>query len=900
MRIRSKLMLAFLAVSLPAMILISLLFYSNEQKTLTRQIFNHLESVASIQQNRIQAISDQNIVRLKLVASRTQLRVSLRDFYNDGKPEHTDRIKRILADTQIALADFKKIFILLSDGTVIVSTDPEIIGINMSKIEFFIRGQTEFRGDYFFLNKNRKVMTYLSGPLILDNQLLGVLVIESAVENIISSVSDYTGLKTTGETILARPIENGNARLIMPTRFDPHAALKLSIPKDWFETPIIGSGDGKSRMLSGVMDYRGVPVLAVTRYIEELDWGIAVKIDQAEAFAPVFKMRNIIVLLIAGAALIIVAISIYLSKNITRPISRLTQATRNISNGNYSAQADESTKGEIGILARGFNSMTTNLIQSQKSLENKISELSESEEQIRNLLNSTAEAICGLDKNGNCTFCNPSLLRMLGYKKDSELLGKNIHRLIHHTRPDGTEYPSEECRILKLLKNKNPVHIDDEVLWRADGSSFWAEYWAYPVLRDDEITGAVVTFIDISERKLSEAEKEKLNAQLIQVQKLEAVGTLAGGIAHDFNNILSAVIGYAELARMKLAGRDDILKDVDAVIQAGERAKELVRQILTFSRQSMHVRRPLEVHLIVKEALKLLRASIPATIEIREKIDKKSGAVLADPTQIHQVLMNLCTNAYHAMRETGGILTVELNRAEIASDGTQVNGLKVPPGSYVRLRVSDTGCGMRRSVIERIFEPYFTTKDKGEGTGMGLSLTHGIVKNHDGHIFVDSEPGKGTTFRVYFPRIMPDAIKPSLEGQKALTGGSERILIVDDEQSIVLMEQRMLENLGYQVTATSNCLEAFQLFVSRPDNFDLLITDMSMPQMSGADLARKVLSVRPDMPVVLCTGFSELIDENTAREIGIREYVMKPVGSRQIATIVRKLLDEKNTSRMES
>jgi signal transduction histidine kinase/CheY-like chemotaxis protein len=438
------------------------------------------------------------------------------------------------------------------------------------------------------------------------------------------------------------------------------------------------------------------------------------------------------------------------------------------------------------------------------------------------------------------------------------------------------------------------------VLWKADGTSFWAEYRAYPVIRKDEITGAVVTFIDISDRKQAESEKEKLNDQLQQAQKMEAVGTLAGGIAHDFNNILSAILGYSELAQMKLSGQDGILEDIDEVLRAGNRAKELVKQILTFSRQSEHERKPVEIHFIVKEALKLLRASIPSTIEIRENIATKNGTVLADPTKIHQVLMNLCTNAYHAMRETGGVLAVELSQLEIYSNDAKVTGFDLTPGLYLNLKVSDTGCGMDRAVMMRIFEPYFTTKDKSEGTGMGLALTHGIVKDHDGHITVYSEPGKGTTFNVYLPCIVTDPISLSDEAQVTIPGGSERILVIDDEEILVQMEKRMLEGLGYEVTAMSNCLDALQLFIAGPDAFDLVITDMTMPRMTGAELAQKILSIRQDIPIVLCTGFSELINERKAKAIGIREYVMKPIIKREIAVVVRKLLDEQKASRMES
>jgi len=413
------------------------------------------------------------------------------------------------------------------------------------------------------------------------------------------------------------------------------------------------------------------------------------------------------------------------------------------------------------------------------------------------------------------------------------------------------------------------------------------------VIRNDQITGAVVTFIDITKRKQAIAEKEKLNTQLQQAQKMEAIGTLAGGIAHDFNNILAAMLGYAELAQMKMKGQENILKDIDQVLQAGSRAKELVRQILAFSRQAKYERRPVEMDVVVNEALKLLRASIPATIEIKTNIDSKGGTVLGDSTQIHQVLMNLCTNAYHAMRETGGTLTVSLSREDILPEHPAINGFALTPGPYSKLQITDTGSGMTQAIMARIFEPYFTTRSKSEGTGMGLALTHGIVKEHGGHIAVFSEPKRGTVFTVFLPAMVSDLAGSAAEKLEPLSGGTERILFVDDEEGIMLMEQQILESLGYQVTAMSSGIEAFQRFMAGPDDFDLVITDMTMPQMTGAEMVQKILALRPDIPIILCTGFSELINEAKAKAMGIREFVMKPIVTRDIVGIIRKLLDEK-------
>ena len=893
MKIRSKLILAFLATSLPLLIVTNGLLYSDEKKNLTKQIFNHLESVASIQHNRIRGIIAQNIERWSLVASRTQLRISLANFINNRANGQQVRMNAILQDALAPINDFKNIIVLDLDGTVIASTDADKIGKDHSAAQFFKRGQTGPSVDLFFLDQDQQIRTYLAGPLYQDKQLLGVLVIESSVVNIISSISDYTGLGTTGETILAKRDENGDALFMTPTRFDPHAALQLVVPKEETYKPLTQIFLGHHDRLFESVDYRNVPVLATTRHVEETDWGIVVKIDTAEALAPVKHIRKLLAVIGLAAILLVALVSFYLSKTITKPIIRLTKTAKKISKGNLHDRADEKIRDETGSLARAFNRMTENLITAQKTLENKIEEIGVRENEIRLLLNSTAEAIYGIDRHGNCTFCNPSCLRLLGYEEESDLLGKHMHALMHHSRPDGTEYPLEECNMLRALRQGEELHIDNEVFWRPDGTCFWAEYWTHPVEQENENLRAVVTFIDISKRRAAEQERERLNIQLRQAQKLEAVGTLAGGIAHDFNNILSAILGYADLAKIKLESGNGIAGDLEEVLKAGDRAKELVKQILTFSRQTKDERKPLQIHLVIKEALKLLRASIPKTIEFRENIEPDCGMVLGDPTQIHQVLMNLCTNAYQAMRETGGILAVELSRVEISRADHKVAGLHLAPGPYIKLQVSDTGDGMKRALLERIFEPYFTTRKKGEGTGMGLALVHGIVKSHEGHISVYSEPGKGSSFQVYLPRIDVAPPQPGAEKKQLMPTGNERLLLVDDEKNIVQLEKLALERLGYNVTAKTSSVEALEIFSEHPENFDLIITDMTMPNMTGAELAQKILAARPELPIILCTGFSELINEQKAKAIGIREYIMKPIIIREIAQVVRRVLDER-------
>ena len=395
----------------------------------------------------------------------------------------------------------------------------------------------------------------------------------------------------------------------------------------------------------------------------------------------------------------------------------------------------------------------------------------------------------------------------------------------------------------------------------------------------------------IIERKVVEEKKRELETQLKQAQKMEAIGTLAGGIAHDFNNILGGIIGYAELAKMKAPEGSNVIAYLDKMIKSSDRAADLIKQILTLSRRHKQEQRPVQVKHIFKEALSLLRATLPTTIEIRTDLAKDVGIVNADPTQMHQVIMNLTTNAGHAMREDGGVLEVTLANVEL-DDLSAEKHLDLAAGSYLRLTVSDTGHGMTSEIRELIFDPYFTTKDTGEGTGLGLSVAHGIVKTHGGTITVYSEPGKGTTFHVYLPRILEEE-REVKESEEPLPTGTERILFIDDEEVLLEIGSQILEQLGYEVVTKKSSVRALELFRAEPDRFDLVITDMTMPHMTGDKLALELMTIRPHIPIILCTGHSRLVSEEKAKDIGIGAFVMKPLVMRNLAETVRKVLDEK-------
>jgi signal transduction histidine kinase/ActR/RegA family two-component response regulator len=395
------------------------------------------------------------------------------------------------------------------------------------------------------------------------------------------------------------------------------------------------------------------------------------------------------------------------------------------------------------------------------------------------------------------------------------------------------------------------------------------------------------------ERKEAQEERRRLETRLRQAQKIQAIGTLAGGIAHDFNNILAAIMGYAELVRLRIPEGSRAKEHLRQVLMSTYRARDLVKQILTFSRQTEQERRPVYVHLLAKEALKLLRASLPSTIEIRQNIVSDLSAVMADPSEIHQILMNLCTNAHEAMREKGGVLEVTLAPVDLGLD----DGAKYPdvrPGPYLKLSVADTGLGMNRRTVERIFDPYFTTKEKGEGTGLGLAVVHGIVANLGGTIEVCSEPGEGTSFHVFLPRVEV-RLKGETESTAPLATGNERILFIDDEVPLVDSGQEMLKHLGYKVVTKTSSTDALELFRKQPDAFDLVITDMTMPHMTGDKLAKELMGIRSDIPIILCTGFSECITKEEAKRVGVKAFLMKPIASAEMAEVIRRALSDTQT-----
>jgi PAS domain S-box-containing protein len=491
-------------------------------------------------------------------------------------------------------------------------------------------------------------------------------------------------------------------------------------------------------------------------------------------------------------------------------------------------------------------------------------------------LESSPDGILVVDSQGNKILQNRRMEEMW---KGSMADGKPVDAAQAAFDPSREKNPQQFTEKVAYL-NAHPDESSHDVIERVDSTVL--ERYSAPV-RDKagKHYGRIWSFRDITERR-------KLEAQFRQAQKMESIGMLAGGIAHDFNNILSAILGNLYLIQLDAQNQPELMEQVENIFAATRRATDLVNQILTFSRQNKQERDALKLNRVVQEALKLLRASVPATIRIETNL-QETPTVLANTTAIHQVVMNLGTNAWHAMRTKPGTLKVELNVMEVDVDfGDAYPGLRA--GKYVRLAMSDTGHGMDAATVERIFDPFFTTKPVGEGTGLGLAVVMGIMQSHDGIITVYSEPGAGTTFHLYFPVFEADAAPDEAESKPVPRGQGEHILFVDDEDTLTRLGSRMLERLGYQVTCMTNALEAVAAVQAAPDKFDLVITDLTMPGMDGAKLGAELLQIRPDLPIVLSTGYSGMMTIEQAREMGFRELLPKPTTARALGETVHRAI----------
>jgi PAS domain S-box-containing protein len=660
----------------------------------------------------------------------------------------------------------------------------------------------------------------------------------------------------------------------------------------------------------------GIDKIYVARHFKPWRWIVFFAMRDKEVHSAEVQIRNATI----GIAIIcslssILLIMIIFRKFFVVPIHIIGKSASAIAKGESVKKIAVFSKDELGDLARNMESMsnaiqkhqaetkkarddlekrveerTSELIEANRKLNKEIADhqqaevsLAKSEDRFRTIFEQSPLGIALIDSlTGEIYEVNP---------KFTEIASRTLEEMINvdwmsMTHPDDVQEDLDNMALLNAGKitgfNMNKRYI------RPDDSYVWINMTIAPAKVEDKTHPRHLCMIeDITDRK-------KLESRLQQAQKMETIGTLAGGIAHDFNNILFPIVGYTEMLLADSPKDSPLRSNLNEIFNGAMRAKDLTKQILTFSRQDSIEIELMRMQPIVREALKLIRSTIPTSIEIKQTVSHDCGVIKADPTQIHQIVMNLATNAYHAMEDTGGELKVGLKEVELGEQ--DVINLEMEPGLYACLTVADTGTGMNKDLTDKIFDPFFTTKENGKGTGMGLSVVHGIVNKAGGFIHVDSEPGKGTEFHVYLPVEMSSSKQQETQTKAPIQRGTEQILLVDDEAAIVFMEKQMLERLGYSVASRTSSVDALEAFRENPDKFDLVITDMAMPNMNGNQLASELIKIRPDIPILLCTGFSEKMPEEKTASLGIKGFLMKPIVRKDLANKIREVLDNKESS----
>jgi PAS domain S-box-containing protein len=574
----------------------------------------------------------------------------------------------------------------------------------------------------------------------------------------------------------------------------------------------------------------------------------------------------------------------YLYKPITK-----NDVLKTVKNAVMIKQLNDENRQHKEELELMIQDRTAELIEKHEQLIKEIEERKQSENRLQAITLTMADWIWEVDKNGRYTYVSDSVKNILGYSSE-ELIGKTLFELMPEEERDKV---SEV--FLKFVSKSRPIIDLENWNLSKDGTKVCLLTNGVPIIDDDnELQGYRGVNKDITSQKKLTAEKSTIEARLKQAQKMESIGTLAGGIAHDFNNILTSIIGFSDMA-LEAAAKGSVLEDdLNEIYTAGLRAKDLVRQILTFARQADEKNSPIRIDSIANEVIKFIRSSIPTSIEIKSNINSKA-TILGNQTQVHQIFMNLFTNAAYAMGDDNGILEVCLE--DVQFDNKVVgkhSNLKF--GAYIKITVSDTGTGIPQEVIDSIFEPYFTTKDQGEGTGLGLAVVHGIVEAYGGAITVSTRKRKGTVFTIHLP-IVKKLKNNELHESKNFPKGTEKILLIDDELSIVKLNKKILESLGYHVTTQTSSIDALALFKSKPKNFDLVITDMGMPKLTGNKLAQAMTEIRPDIPILLCTGYSKNLSANPEIDYKIKAVLKKPIDRSDFAKTIRKIMGNKSGDR---
>lgn len=808
LRLSTQLVIGFVLVATIPLSLVTIITYDNAKKYLEDVVTDRLLAIASHKAERMKAFLNERTVDVTSLARMPSIVEAMDKFdtaYRVGRQIYSVEYMTIEQELKPFLTDYKEssrygdLFLISPQGDAIFSVNRDAeLGTNLLTGPFrntalakaFDRARTLMEtgiSDFEPHPTQHGAAAFIASPVFRKGKFLGVVALEVTDEDILPLIQDYWGLGETGEVVIGYRRPTG-ALLVSPLRHEPRNSFHKLIS---FNTnmghPIQLAVQGKRG--SGLsFDYRGERVLAAWNYLPSYRWGMVVKIDAEEAFAPIAQLKQLTILSGSLFMIMLALGAFYFGKNMSKPLTNLVNQTKRVRQHDFSQKVEESGPHEVGLLAGAFNEMAQELDSSYTALEKKLDELSST---------------------------NADLAR------------------------------------------------------------------------------------EMAERQRAEESLQQKERQLQIAQRMEALGTLAGGIAHDFNNILGAILGYTDLAIRRLHDTPNAQLHLQEVLVAGNRAKHLVRQILTFSRRTDPEQHWVDLKLIVQEVLQLLRATLPANIEITHHIHENVGFVFADATQMHQVLMNLCTNAEYALRPNGGILEIRLEPFEVTEEFSGSHP-DLQLGPHVQLTVRDTGCGVPFEVAQRIFDPFFTTKGVGEGTGMGLAVVHGIVVNHQGSVTLESTPGSGTTFTIYLPCGYVPKAERADGGNISNSTRKGCILFIDDEEPLAHLGKEQLEELGYEVIVCTNSLEALDIFSRSPAKFDVVITDQTMPHMTGEQLAKELYRIKPELPIILCTGYSHSITAEKAKSIGIQAFLTKPIQNQELYLALQEVLPQGDKPNLSS
>ena len=863
-KIRTKLIISFLIVSLVPLILSGMVISFYEEKGDTKDYINHLKSVATIQHARILGVYQQNVERVNLVASRTQLRVNLKEYIDNGNSSHQDKMNKILLDAKKSINEFKDIYVYDLKGTIVASTDKQAIGISRPDNKSFRSVIENKRNSLFSRDSNENLIIHLSKYLSLNNKVIGVVVVDSKTGNLQSSIDDYTGLGETGETMLAIKNEQGDAAFVMPLRFHKKAVLNLVVPKENKTSPINHAISGEEKIFYDLLDYRQVPVLSVTRYIKEAGWAIVVKIDKKEVLSKSIYNRRVLMIIIVITSMVVILISIFISKIMIAPILKLTRYSQKITEGNLTIKADESSGDETGVLGHAFNVMTESLRKANADLQMKIEESQKTRVLLVNILNSTPDLIFVKNKELHLILTNKHYDKFNQHSKyfdqyDGDvLLGKDI-KLSHEISYENNEHYIFETRKIPL---------------RNTGG---------------EIIGVLGMAHDVTEQRSSNEKIEQQKAMLHRSEKMSALGKLTGGIAHDYNNMLGIILGYSEMLQEKLGDDVRLLKYANEINHAGMRGSKLTKKLLGFVRRKNIDAEEVNINDLLNEEQDMLKKTMTVRIELIYELDENLWSVWLDESDLEDTILNMSINAMHAIDGSGRFV---IRTENMMLDSSHAQGLGLKTGDYILLSLKDTGCGMTEETQEKIFDPFFS--EKGEmGTGLGLSQVYSFVERSKGAISVESKPDEGACFKLYFPRYdnQHDTYIEKTSTEVNSLGGNETILVVDDEKSLLNLNCEILKEKGYNIICAENADQA--LLLLEKHSVDLLFSDIIMQGMDGYQLASIVKEKYPEIKIQLASGFSGVRNKEKVDQALQANILKKPYNAQQLFKKIRDLLDKK-------